>query len=289
MRYLLVKLHKPCSCFSMVNPCVWSQEGSVYPQVLSLVLGGDFERLDSTLGELDKHCPFPTKWFAAWYLSTDFWPNCQKPTPQQWVKVSISICWLNPHTTSLCSSGAVCQGTPELASSPLALCAFQRWKSVQLKWIQWLKNSAKQKNTKRNEDNAVEPHEPPHGGEPPGWSGQVQNNNNNACIRVWRSTGERYQACNIVHNDISLEGSMDLQVRNRGNLTGARCRDEILSPIVRPCASAVGPRSPLVRGNARPHVARVCHRFLEDEDIHNWLASMFSGPELHRAPLGHHG
>ena len=40
-----MKLPKPSSCPSIVNPWVW-------PQVLSHVLGGDFERLASTLGEL---------------------------------------------------------------------------------------------------------------------------------------------------------------------------------------------------------------------------------------------
>ena len=38
----------------MVHPCIRSQEGSLYPHLLSLVLGGYFERLASTLGDLDK-------------------------------------------------------------------------------------------------------------------------------------------------------------------------------------------------------------------------------------------
>ena len=101
-----------------------------YPQVLSLVFGGDFQRLVSTLGELYKgaegpqhtgqascfvgyviqmkHCLFPTKWLAAWHWTTDFLPNIQKPTPQQWVKVSLTICWLDPHTPSLCNPEGIC-------------------------------------------------------------------------------------------------------------------------------------------------------------------------------------
>ena len=43
----------------MVQPCVWSQEGSSYPQLLSLVHSGDFERLASTLGELHKSAKGP--------------------------------------------------------------------------------------------------------------------------------------------------------------------------------------------------------------------------------------
>ena len=43
----------------MVQPCVWSQEGSSYPQLLSLVHSGDFERLASTLGKLHKSAKGP--------------------------------------------------------------------------------------------------------------------------------------------------------------------------------------------------------------------------------------
>ena len=62
-------------------------------------------------------------------------------------------------------------------------------------------------------------------------------------VRVWRITGGRYQACNIVQYDrygggsvmvwggTNLEGRMYLNVLNHGNLTGARYRDEILRPI----------------------------------------------------------
>uniref|UniRef100_A0A674M9I2 Tc1-like transposase DDE domain-containing protein n=1 Tax=Takifugu rubripes TaxID=31033 RepID=A0A674M9I2_TAKRU len=50
-------------------------------------------------------------------------------------------------------------------------------------------------------------------------------------------------------------------------LTAIRYRDEILGPIVRTYAGAVGPGFLLVHDNARPHVARVCRQFLEDEGI----------------------
>ena len=91
-------------------------------------------------------------------------------------------------------------------------------------------------------------------------------------VGVWRSTGECYHACNIVQHNrfgggsvvvwggISLEGRTDMHVLNRGNLTGARYRDEILRPIVRPYADAVGPGFLLVHNNARPHIARPPHQ-----------------------------
>ena len=46
-----------------------------------------------------------------------------------------------------------------------------------------------------------------------------------------------------------------------------RYRDEILRPIVRPYAGAVGLGFPLLQDNARPHVARVCRKFLNDKGI----------------------
>ncbi|KAI4886826.1 hypothetical protein NFI96_018392, partial [Prochilodus magdalenae] len=46
-----------------------------------------------------------------------------------------------------------------------------------------------------------------------------------------------------------------------------RYQDEILGPVVRPYAGAVGPGFLLVHNNARPHVARVCRQFLENEGI----------------------
>ncbi|KAI3368102.1 hypothetical protein L3Q82_007806 [Scortum barcoo] len=53
----------------------------------------------------------------------------------------------------------------------------------------------------------------------------------------------------------------------RGSLTAIRYRDEILRPLVRPYAGAVGPGFLLMQDNARPHVAGVCQHFLQDEGI----------------------
>uniref|UniRef100_A0A3Q3FZ92 Transposase Tc1-like domain-containing protein n=1 Tax=Labrus bergylta TaxID=56723 RepID=A0A3Q3FZ92_9LABR len=99
------------------------------------------------------------------------------------------------------------------------------------------------------------------------------------CDRVWRRRGERSAACSILQHDrfgsgsvivwggISLGGRTALHVLTRGSLTAIRYRDEILRPLVRPYAGAVGPGFLLMQDNARPHVAGVCQQFLQDEGI----------------------
>ena len=71
-------------------------------------------------------------------------------------------------------------------------------------------------------------------------------------VRVWRPPGEWYEDYNIVETDrygggsmmvwggISYECRTDLTVINGGTLTALRNRDEILDPIVRPFAGAIG-------------------------------------------------
>jgi len=71
----------------------------------------------------------------------------------------------------------------------------------------------------------------------------------------------------MVRGGISLEGRTALHVLARGTLTAIGYRDEILKPIVRPCAGAVGPGFLLMHDKARPHVAEVCQQFLHDEGI----------------------
>ncbi|KAL0185662.1 hypothetical protein M9458_017332, partial [Cirrhinus mrigala] len=101
--------------------------------------------------------------------------------------------------------------------------------------------------------------------------------------RVWRRRGERSAACNVLRHDrfgsgsvmvwvwvwggISLEGRTALHVLARGSPTAIRYRDEILRPLVRPYAGAVGPGFLLMQDSARPHVAGVCQQFLQDEGI----------------------
>ncbi|KAI3362551.1 hypothetical protein L3Q82_012257, partial [Scortum barcoo] len=116
--------------------------------------------------------------------------------------------------------------------------------------------------------------------------------------RVWRRRGERSAACNILQHDrfgsgsvmvwggISLGGRTALHVLARGCLTAIRYRDEILRPLVRPYAGAVGgwPGFLLMQDNARPHVAGVCQQFLQDEgiDAMDWPAR---SPDLN--PIEH--
>ncbi|KAL0159510.1 hypothetical protein M9458_043235 [Cirrhinus mrigala] len=114
--------------------------------------------------------------------------------------------------------------------------------------------------------------------------------------RVWRRGGERSAACNILQHDqfgsgsvmvwggISLESRTALHLLARGSLTAIRYRDEILRPLVRPYAGAVGPGFLLMQDNARPHVAGVCQQFLQDEgiDAMDWPAR---SPDLN--PIEH--
>ncbi|CAJ0967045.1 unnamed protein product [Ranitomeya imitator] len=58
-----------------------------------------------------------------------------------------------------------------------------------------------------------------------------------------------------------------LHVLARGSLTAIRYRDEILRPLLRPYAGAVGLGILLIQDNARPHVAGLCQQFLQDEGI----------------------
>ena len=75
-----------------------------------------------------------------------------------------------------------------------------------------------------------------------------------------------------------------LHVLARGSLTAIRYRDEILRPLVRPYAGAVGPGFLLMQDNARPHVAGVCQQFLQEEGIYamDWPAR---SPDLN--PIEH--
>ena len=66
---------------------------------------------------------------------------------------------------------------------------------------------------------------------------------------------------------ISMQGKTDLHVFQNGTVTGVRYRDEVLHPIVRPWAGAIGPDFILMDDNARPHRARVVDQYLEFESI----------------------
>ena len=79
-------------------------------------------------------------------------------------------------------------------------------------------------------------------------------------------------------------GRTALHVLARGSLTAIRYRDEILRPLVRPYAGAVGPGFLLMQDHARPHVAGVFQQFLQEEgiDAMDWPAR---SPDLN--PIEH--
>ena len=56
----------------------------------------------------------------------------------------------------------------------------------------------------------------------------------------------------MVWGGISYEGRTDLYVINGGTLAALWYRDEILDPIVRPLAGAIGDNFILVQDSARP-------------------------------------
>ena len=70
----------------------------------------------------------------------------------------------------------------------------------------------------------------------------------------------------MVWGGISFDGATDLYVVP-GTMTGARYRDEILHPVVRPIAGAIGPEFILMDDNARPHRAAIVNEYLAMEGI----------------------
>ncbi len=100
---------------------------------------------------------------------------------------------------------------------------------------------------------------------------------------LWKSCGAHYAACHIVQHDQfgggsvmvwggkSLKGRTDLYRLENGTLTAIRYRGEILGPIVRPYADAVGPQFFLVHvscGETCFMWWKHCRQFLEDEEMY---------------------
>lgn len=92
----------------------------------------------------------------------------------------------------------------------------------------------------------------------------------------------------MVWGSISMEGYTNLYCLENGTLTAIRYRDEILKPIVRPYAGAVGPGFLLMHSNAQPHVARVCRQYHENEGIDTieWPSRSPDSGTLCFGPLG---
>ncbi|GFU15934.1 transposable element Tcb1 transposase [Trichonephila clavipes] len=83
----------------------------------------------------------------------------------------------------------------------------------------------------------------------------------------------------MVWAGISLGYRTDLHIVKRGSVTAVRYRDEVLEPIVRWYAAAVGPTFVLMDNNARPHRADIVDDYLESERIARMALSAYS-PDL---------
>ncbi|GFS56773.1 transposable element Tcb1 transposase [Trichonephila clavipes] len=98
-------------------------------------------------------------------------------------------------------------------------------------------------------------------------------------IFIWRDRGSRNNPAFVhesvrfggegvlVYGGISIDGRTDLSINRDGPLTAGRYRDEILKPIVVPCAAAIGDDFILMDDNCRPHRANLVEDFLFEEGI----------------------
>ena len=71
----------------------------------------------------------------------------------------------------------------------------------------------------------------------------------------------------MVWAEMSLDGRTYLYVFARGGITEARYRIDIMQPIVRSYAGAIGDALILMQDNARAHTAQVYMTFLDDKGI----------------------
>ncbi|GFX51670.1 transposable element Tcb1 transposase [Trichonephila clavipes] len=71
----------------------------------------------------------------------------------------------------------------------------------------------------------------------------------------------------MVWTGISLGYSTDLHIFKRGSVMAVRYGDEVLEPIVRLYAAAVGPTFVLMDDNAHPHRADIVDDYLKSEGI----------------------
>ncbi|GFV00053.1 transposable element Tcb1 transposase [Trichonephila clavipes] len=87
----------------------------------------------------------------------------------------------------------------------------------------------------------------------------------------------------MVWAGISLGYRTDLYIFKRGSVTAVRYRVEVLKPIVRLYAVAIGPTFVLMDDNARPHRADIVNDNLESEGIAR-MAWPANSPDLN--PIG---
>ncbi|GFV49480.1 transposable element Tcb2 transposase [Trichonephila clavipes] len=101
----------------------------------------------------------------------------------------------------------------------------------------------------------------------------------NRRIFIWRDRGSRNNPAFVhesvrfgsegvlVYAGISIDEGTGLYIFRDGPLTARRYRDEILRPIVVPCAAAIGDDFILMDDNCRPHRANLVEDFLFEEGI----------------------
>ncbi|GFY35984.1 transposable element Tcb1 transposase [Trichonephila clavipes] len=97
-------------------------------------------------------------------------------------------------------------------------------------------------------------------------------------IRIWSKQGTRNQPQKITDHHAFQGGSImawagisigyhtNVHIFKRGSVTAVRYRD-ILEPIVRLCAAAVGPTFVLMDDNARPHRGDIVDGYMESKRI----------------------
>ncbi|KAK3104398.1 hypothetical protein FSP39_001145 [Pinctada imbricata] len=71
----------------------------------------------------------------------------------------------------------------------------------------------------------------------------------------------------MVWGGICIQGRTELVVVNGGSVNAARYINDILHPVVRPFAGAIGHDFILMHDNARPHTARITRQYLDRETI----------------------
>lgn len=96
---------------------------------------------------------------------------------------------------------------------------------------------------------------------------------------IWREVGARFHPNNIAERDryggpgvvvwggIMLNGRTELQIFDRGSVTGDRYCNEVILPHVRLFRGAIGPDFIFMDDNARPHRTANVQELLESEDI----------------------
>ena len=112
-------------------------------------------------------------------------------------------------------------------------------------------------------------------------------------MMIWRKEGTRNQPQNITELHPSRGGNVmvwsgfskgyrtDLRIFERGSATAVPYRDEVLEPIVRLYAVAVGSTFVLMDDNAHPQRAAIIDDYLESEVIASMTWPAFS-PHLNQ-------